>query len=107
MTFLTGGADNINAVWSRDGTEIFYRSGPGQLSVVEVTSEPELSFSAPRMLFEVAGFQSAFDVSADGQRFLGTIPAPTTEPVAVLSHGYWRWRFAGDRVPRTRRESAM
>ncbi|MFQ5743358.1 MAG: protein kinase [Acidobacteriota bacterium] len=88
----TGGGDNTNAVWSRDGTEIFYRSGPGQLSVVEVTREPELSFSAPRLLFEVAGLQRAFDVTADRQRFLGTTRAasaettgePTTPRISVV-----------------------
>ena len=66
-------------VWSRDGTEIIYRPGGGQRSVVEVTREPELSFSAPRPLFEVAGFQVQNDVSADGQRFLGVLPAGTVE----------------------------
>ncbi len=67
-------------VWSRDGTEIFYRSGAGQRwSVVEVTREPELSFSAPRQLFEVAGLQNQYDVTTDGQRFLGTLPVGTVE----------------------------
>ncbi len=66
-------------VWSRDGTEIFYVSGGGQRSVVEVTKEPELSFSAPRPLFEVTGFLPRNDVSADGQRFLGTILAGNVE----------------------------
>jgi len=82
-TISTGGGDV--PVWSPDGTQIFYQSGPGQLSVVEVTGEPELSFSTPRQLFEVAGLQTRHDVSADGQRFLGTMPAETAataeEPV--------------------------
>ncbi len=66
-------------VWSRDGTEIIYRSGSGQRSVVEVTREPELSFSAPRPLFEVANFDAQSDVTADGQRFLGRLLVESVE----------------------------
>ncbi len=68
-TISTGGG--IIPVWSRDGTEIFYWSGPGQRSVVEVTGETEPVFSAPRPLFEVTGMHNQYDVSGDGQRFLG------------------------------------
>jgi Tol biopolymer transport system component len=76
-TISTGGGRY--PVWSRDGTEIFYRSGPGQRSVVEVTREPELSFSAPRQLFEVSGFLIYNDVTADGQRFLGRLLVESLE----------------------------
>ena len=76
-TISTGGG--AFPVWSRDGTEIFYRSGPGQRSVVEVTREPELSFSAPRLLFEVTGLQNFDDVTTNDQRFLGLLPTGTTE----------------------------
>jgi len=54
-------------------------SGSGQRSVVEVTREPELSFSAPQPLFEVVGFSVQNDVTADGQRFLGVLPTGSTE----------------------------
>ena len=74
----TGGGNR--PVWSRDGTEIFYRSGEGQQSVVEVTREPELSFSAPRPLFEVTGLQTEYDVTADGQTFLGMMRTGIDEP---------------------------
>ena len=76
-TISTGGGNS--PVWSRDGTEIFYRSGPGQISVVEVTGETEPVFSARRQLFEVSGLLRSYDVTADGQRFLGVLPVGTVE----------------------------
>jgi serine/threonine-protein kinase len=63
-------------VWSRNGREIFYRSG-SRMMVVETTMQPSFSAGKPRMLFEGPYFTTEFptttvsyDVSADGQRFL-------------------------------------
>ena len=63
-------------VWSRNGRELFYRSG-SRMMVVETTMQPSFSAGKPRMLFEGPYFTTAFptmtvsyDVSADGQRFL-------------------------------------
>ena len=66
--------------WSRDGREIYYKSAtsPGML-VAEVTMEP-FSASDPIELWDiVTRGGGSFDVTADGQRFLVTIPAGTTE----------------------------
>ena len=64
------------AVWSRDGRELFYRSGD-QLWVVDVETEPDFAAATPRVLFEGRyefernGFGTLnYDVSLDGQRFL-------------------------------------
>ncbi|MFN2386808.1 MAG: protein kinase, partial [Thermoanaerobaculia bacterium] len=61
-------------VWSRDGREIFYRSGEKMMAVTVVIGE---TFSAenPRLLFEgrfvpTRRGDAAYDVSPDGQRFL-------------------------------------
>ena len=91
-TISTGGG--TFPVWSRDGTEIFYQSGPGQLSVVEVTGETEPVFSAPRSLFEVAGFRRWYDVTADGQRFLGVLPTGSvaTETTGEPRHSPYQRR---------------
>ncbi len=65
--------------WSRDGREIYYRSvtSPGFM-VAEVTMEP-FSASDPVELSDVVTRGGGnFDVTADGQRFLATIPAGTT-----------------------------
>ena len=66
-------------VWSRNGRELFYRSGK-KMMVVEITTQPSFAFSSPRMLFEGEQYMPAagaysypfpnYDVSPDGQRFL-------------------------------------
>lgn len=61
--------------WNRNGKEIFYRSG-NRMMVVDVSTNPDLKLSAPRLLFEqryaFGGAQTVpnYDVSADGKRFL-------------------------------------
>jgi len=63
------------AVWSRNGRELFYRNRDKMMAVA-VTLEPTFSAGKPRLLFEgrydvgpVAGMVN-FDVSRDGERFL-------------------------------------
>ncbi len=61
--------------WSRDGREIYYLSanGPGIL-VAEVEMEP-FSVSDPLELSDIIHRSGVhFDVTADGQRFLVTVP---------------------------------
>ncbi len=62
--------------WSRDGRELFYRSGT-KMMAVEITVQPGFSAGKPRLLFEGQYLSSqfpltgvAYDVSPDGQRFL-------------------------------------
>ena len=65
-------------VWSRDGSEIFYRQH-GALMVVAVESGEELTFEQPQMLFEdrfLSPFmntsvgETTYDVSPDGRHFV-------------------------------------
>jgi len=63
-------------VWSRNGRELFYRSGV-KMMAVEVTTRPAFDAGRPRLLFEGRYLASvfplvgvAYDVSPDGQRFL-------------------------------------
>lgn len=67
-----GGAD---PVWSRDGKELFFRSG-FKMMVVAVALEPQFSAGRQQFLFETdftargnSGLAS-YDVSLDGQRFV-------------------------------------
>jgi eukaryotic-like serine/threonine-protein kinase len=62
--------------WNRNGRELFYRSG-NKMMAVDVTTQPTFSPGKPKVLFEgqyvavqpgLTG--TAYDVSADGQRFL-------------------------------------
>ena len=67
-----GGYD---AVWTRDGREIFYRNGD-RFYAVAVTLNPTFSVGSPRLLFSGPYLDSGplapsdYDVSPDGQRFL-------------------------------------
>jgi dipeptidyl aminopeptidase/acylaminoacyl peptidase len=58
--------------WSEDGRELVYRWG-SQWWIAEVSYEPQLSVTQPRVLFEgsfinVAGY--SWDMTPDAQRFL-------------------------------------
>jgi len=59
--------------WSRNGGEIFYREGL-RMMVAEVRTEPAVSISKPRALFEglyeVMDGPINYDVTSDGRRFL-------------------------------------
>jgi len=64
-------------VWSRDGRELFFRSGRSgaRLMGVEVTTEPRFEASKPQMLmeapFDTAGALYAdYDVAPDGRKFV-------------------------------------
>ena len=66
------------AVWGRDGTELFYRNGP-QVMVVTVGAEQALSAEPPRPLFDGnfvvdiatgGGGNPNYDISPDGEHFV-------------------------------------
>lgn len=73
-------------LWSRDGTEIFYRVGNGMMAV-RVATTPAFRTSPPQLLFageydQGENSRPAYDINADGSRFLmlktaGTDSAPT------------------------------
>jgi Tol biopolymer transport system component len=61
------------AVWSRDGRELFYRSG-NRMMAVATTMQPIFQASRPEVLFErpysMASVLRNYDVTSDGRRFL-------------------------------------
>jgi eukaryotic-like serine/threonine-protein kinase len=65
-----GGAE---AVWSRNGRELFYRSGDKMMAVAIMT-QPAFRASTPKFLFEKPHVPFAplrnYDVASDGSRFL-------------------------------------
>ena len=74
------------ALWSPDGSELFYRPSPAglaRLSGVDVTTEPQFSFSIERVLpierFVIAVNQRDYDITPDGERFLMVFPASETD----------------------------
>jgi Tol biopolymer transport system component len=74
----------ISPIWRADGRELFYvrpdvllpplGSVKAHIMAVPVTTQPEFSFGAPKELFagryEMNSPARAYDVTADGQRFL-------------------------------------
>ncbi|MCZ6769212.1 MAG: protein kinase, partial [Acidobacteria bacterium] len=67
------------AIWSPDGTELFYRTGD-RMMVVSIQTEPRFVSGRPTVLFEgsyrggtsVPPGYAYYDISNDGQRFLMT-----------------------------------
>jgi serine/threonine-protein kinase len=62
-------------VWSKDGSELFYRDGSGNLVAVDIATDQAPPLGQQRILFSASGFHSeplhrAYDAAADGQRFL-------------------------------------
>ena len=83
----------IEPLWSRDGRELFYRTGENaeNFMAVVVRTTPELTISAPRLLFSSeldSGGQEdqyrEYDVSADGQ-FVSQRYAKHEEPARQLT----------------------
>jgi len=69
-------AGGVEPVWSRDGSELYYREGSRLMAVTLPSRSPERA-SAPRVLFEgpfertsMGGGMANYDVSADGRRFV-------------------------------------
>jgi serine/threonine-protein kinase len=64
-------------VWSRDGQELFYRTG-ARMMVASIQTTPAFRFSRPRQLFEgpyvspstLGAHARTYDVAPDGQHFL-------------------------------------
>ena len=62
-------------VWSRNRPELYYRNGAGDMVVLEVLDGPEFRTGAEKVLFSANAFRrdffhAAYDVTADGQRFV-------------------------------------
>ncbi|MEQ1760971.1 MAG: protein kinase [Vicinamibacterales bacterium] len=78
----------IEPRWSRNGRELFYRSGD-KFMAVDVTAQPAFSAGSPRMLFQGHGVptntnSTGYDTSLDGQRFLMVEPVEAQAPVTQV-----------------------
>jgi serine/threonine-protein kinase len=88
----TGGTE---PVWSPDGRELFYRSGPGagaarEPAIVSATiaTSPALAVTSRKVLFPSAGIvtsnpHSNFDVSPDGKHFVFVRTNPSTRVMVI------------------------
>ena len=83
-------AGGVEPVWSRDGSELFYRSGR---TLFSVAVDPETGeHSSPSRLFagvlvsDPGGNVPAYDVSGDGARFLMLRPDAHASALSVVDH---------------------
>jgi len=65
----------MEAMWRRDGTELFFRNPRGDLFTTPVTTGRHFTHGTPKLLFSNAGYGQqeyfrSYDVQADGKRFL-------------------------------------
>ncbi len=63
--------------WRRDGKELYYISLDYRMMAVPVETTPKFHAGAPVVLFPIRASAAgvAYDISADGQRFLVHVPA--------------------------------
>ena len=79
------------AVWRRDGKQLFYISPDSKVMAVEVTISPEFKAGIPKALFSAPVYGGGdhrlghrYDVTADGTRFLITTLSQEASPITVV-----------------------
>lgn len=78
------------AVWRRDGRELFFIAGDGQMMVTATkTTGPQFEFGPPQALFKTNVIRTAnheYDVTHDGQKFViaNLVGVPTAPPPTVI-----------------------
>jgi len=83
-------------VWSRNGRELFYRTGD-KVMAVEIATEPGFSAGKPKMLFEGHYLSTTsepgpyFDVSPDGQKFLMLKPVTQEQATPTQINVVLNW----------------
>lgn len=89
----TGGGDHPR--WSADGSELYFRRG-SELHAVAISSGGVPEAVRSERVFDAGTEIRAYDVSADGQRFLLNVPTPdlAPQPLTVLVNVRSLLRFA-------------
>jgi eukaryotic-like serine/threonine-protein kinase len=86
-------AGGTQPVWRRDGRELFFTTGDGELMAAEVKeggASPELG--TPKLLFQFPPIPNTnywyYAAASDGQKFLATMPIQTQQPPISLVVGW-------------------
>jgi Tol biopolymer transport system component len=87
--WLVSNAGGTGALWNRNGKELFYLSGAKLMAVTLTPGPQEMTVGSPRELFP-AGI--AYDVTADGQRFLVRRPLETPAALTIVTN--WEAKLA-------------
>jgi hypothetical protein len=71
-------------MWSPDGAELLFNAGAGSLNAVRITTQPSFTVGeampVPRPFQSATpGFERPYDISRDGQHFLGLVDAAQTQ----------------------------
>lgn len=88
-------------MWSRSGSDLFFRNGSGEMVAVQVQTSPTFAMGRTEVLFPARayahhGFHPEYDVALDGSRLL------MTRPAEVDSHvGQYNQNFLGSNIPRS------
>jgi Tol biopolymer transport system component len=77
---ISESSGGIHPMWSPDGKELFYGARVGQWFAVSVTTRPAFTFGNPVPVTSIAfdlgaGFERNIDITLDGERFIGVVPA--------------------------------
>ena len=75
-------------VWSKDGREVYFRSGPHMLAA-EIRTQQELHASQPRVLFSGSYHYNlystaTYDVAPDGRFLMVQSPGPTPRTITIV-----------------------
>jgi len=91
-TYPISKGSGFHPTWSPDGKELFYvgGAGGGQFVVVSVTTRPTFTFGNPVLMPRPfvergSGFERNNDITLDGKRFLGVVPAGQTASGALAA----------------------
>lgn len=91
-------AGGNDSVWSREGRELFYRSGNDLMSV-ELSSGASITAGPPRRLFPgrfaAGGDRANCDVTPDGRRFVMIRPPEEGPPPTITVVLSWATSVAG------------
>ena len=74
--------------WRADGKELIFRAPNGSPMAVDITASPAFQAGIPKPLFTMPAGAGAWDVTADGKRFLAAMPLQaqqtTSTPITVV-----------------------
>ena len=83
-------AGGSQPVWRRDGKEMFYLAADNKLMAVPVKLGADFEAGAPIVLFRIdPAAEHAYDVTADGQRFLVNTNVNRAETLPITAVIHW------------------